>query len=270
MSGRDTLRAQESARDNGRPQSFTLDKQLKLPPVPPLDDVPGLCLWLTCALNLDRQHAIHGGRRCGLRGPSGRAELFRVEAPPIIFEPVSRINTPLRLIENLTWATIPTDGPVPAYKGEHCRLIAHAVRLLCGAYETLSEEQETGGIVSTFLQYAIEIDATKPVTTYGSTAERHDVAVALRRDEFGHPRYARDANTGEYLIAVNELQDAARRYIGSSRPHGWLDGRMEAFGWRRVTVSGYDKAPDGGRGKHARIDVYRGLLTVHDQEVVHT
>jgi hypothetical protein len=151
---------------------------------------------------------------------------------------------------------------VPAYKGEHCRLIAHAVRLLCGAHDALTEEQETGGIVSTFLQYAIEIDATKPATTYGDTVERYAVAVALRRDEFGHPRYARDKNTGEYLIAVNELQDAARRYIGSSRPHGWLDGRMAAFGWQRVTVNGHAETGRAGRtGPHARIDVYRGHLT---------
>ena len=62
-------------------------------------------------------------------------------------------------------------------------------------------------------------------TTYGATAQRFEAAIALRRevdDRTGRPvgaaRYLVTRTTGELVIAVGDLQDAARRHVGSSLP----------------------------------------------------
>jgi hypothetical protein len=70
------------------------------------------------------------------------------------------------------------------------------------------------------------------------------------------------------VIAVSNLQDAARRHVGSSLPHGWVDARMEAIGWERITLDGYDQSGRDGRrrGRHARIDAYRGQLRPVSEE----
>jgi hypothetical protein len=85
--------------------------------------------------------------------------------------------------------------------------------------------------------------------------------VALRRavDEqtgraIGPARYLIDANTGEYVIAVSDLNEAARRHVGSSIPRGWLPGRMDAMGWRRVTLDGHALPGRDGRSGATRTD----------------
>lgn len=74
----------------------------------------------------------------------------------------------------------------------------------------------------------------------------------------GHPikpaRYLVDANTGELVIRVGDLQAAARAHIGSSLPRGWLDARMQALGWDRRGLDGHA----GRQGRHARTLIYRG------------
>jgi hypothetical protein len=246
---------------------------LKLPPPPALDDVAGLYAWATCAFALDPAHPITGGRREGLRGPEGHVVLYRAGAEPIRFEPVTRLNAPMRMIEALSWERLPSDRALPPYKGVHCQQIVHVVVMLCGAHETLTDSQETAGIVGTFMQGAVLADVK--VTTYGGSGQRYEAATALRRpvDEasgrpLGAPRYAYDCNTGEMLIAVSDLTDAARRHIGSSIPHGWLDGRIATLGWQRITLAGYAlPGRDGRKGPHARINAYRGLLPGDDDSV---
>lgn len=247
-----------------------------LPPTPGRQDVAGQCAWLTAVLALDPQYPITSGERQGQHGPGCHVELRRAGARSIRFEPASRINNPMKLIESLTWGSLAEDSAVPAFTGANCRLIAYVVRTLCGAVELLSDEQEAGGIVGTFLSSAIEAEAT--VTTYGSAAERFEAAIALRREidqTYGRPigpvRYARDANTGELLIAVGDLADAARRHVGSSLERGWLDARMEALRWQRITLDGHARpGREGRKGPHARIEVYRGHLPATDGEPVTT
>ncbi len=182
----------------------------------------------------------------------------------------------MKLIESLTWGSLAEDSAAPSFTAANCRLIAYVVRMLCGAVELLSDAQEAGGIVGTFLSSAIEVEAT--VTTYGNSAQRYEAAIALRREidqTYGRPvgpmRYARDANTGELLIAVGDLADAARRHVGSSLERGWLDARMEALHWQRITLDGHVRpGRDGRKGPHARIEVYRGHLPATDGEPVTT
>jgi hypothetical protein len=178
----------------------------------------------------------------------------------------------MKLIETLSWRALHTDASIPAFKAPHCQQIAHVIRMLCGAVETLSDEQEAAGIVATFMSSAVETDV--PVTTYGTAGQRYEAAIALRRETdnttgrpLGQPRYGYDVNTGEVLVAVSDLADAARHHIGSSLARGWLDARMAALGWHRITLQGYAlPGRDGRKGPHARIHVYRGLLAREDAD----
>src|ERR1700730_11891988 len=272
-------RLRESTNNGGGPPTYTLEwddkHNLKLPPSPELADVAGHCAWLTCAFALDREHPIVSGERQGAFGPEGHVELRRAGAPSIRFEPAARINTPMRCIETLAWRALASDGAVPAFKTVHCQQISHVVRMLCGAVDSLSDEQEAAGIVGTLLHVAVCSDAK--VTSYGTSAQRYECALTLRRpvDEasgrpVGPPRYALDANTGELLVAVSDLAEAARRHIGSSLPRGWLDARMTSLGWARIALQGYGlPGREGRRGPHARINAYRGILTA-DHDPVNT
>jgi hypothetical protein len=248
-------------------------KKLLLPEPPAHDDPAGCCAWLTVVFNLTPRHPITRGERKGAAGPDGHVALHRADAPTIWFEPASKINTPAKLIDALSWYALPTDGMIHALKADHCREITYVVRMLCGRSALLAAEDEAAGIVGTFLAEAEPVDGH---TTYGTSAQRYEAAVALRREidsMIGRPtgprRYLIDVNTGELVIAVGDLQDAARRHVGSSMAHGWLDARMEASGFTRVELQGYGQpagphvvAPKpervGRRGRHARICAYRG------------
>jgi hypothetical protein len=272
MSGRDDLRAAREARatrNGGGPAEYvvTFDAKGKmiLPPVPAVEDVAGHCAWLTCVFALVGEHPITGGRRDGQRGPLGHVALQRAGAPGIRFEPATRINAPAKLIEDLSWQLLPVDGAVRALDGGHCRQISYVVRMLCHTTEQADDAQETAGILGTFAQGATLVEGH---TTYGGTSQRFEAAIALRRevdDRTGRPmgaaRYLIDENTGELVIAAGDLQDAARRHVGSSLPRGWLDARVDALGWMRVRLDGRKQPGRRGlAGPHARIDVYRGHL----------
>ena len=137
------------------------------------------------------------------------------------------------------------------------------LRLFCGASVEVTEAQETAGIIGTYLSGAVPAEGH---TTYGTSAQRYEAAVALQRaldDTTGRPigpaRYLIDQNTGELVIRVGDLQVAARSHIGSSLPRGWLDARMQALGWDRRGLDGH--ADDGRAGRHsahARTSIYRG------------
>lgn len=191
--------------------------------------------------------------------------LKRRGAPPIRFEPASRINTPARLIEDLSWQALPTDGPVHALKAEHCREIAHVVRMLCGATRSMSDEEETASLVVAFLAGAV---AREGMTTYGTTEQRYEAATALQRDTDDHTgrpigpaRYLIDSNTGEYVVRVQDLGESFRRQLGSGLARGFIDGRMAGLGWTRAQLDAHALPGRAGRsGPHARCNVYRGLL----------
>lgn len=244
------------------PPSVTVDAKgkLVLPAVPDVQDIAGQCAWLTVVLGLDATHPITAGERQGLAGPDGHVELRRAGAPSIRLEPIRVVNSPPRLIETITGWASHTDGAIPALKGEHCRLIAHVVRMLCGASATITAEQEATAIIGTYQAAATAVEG---MTTHGTSAQRHESASALG----GHDpadrelRYLVDANTGELVIRVGDLAEVARRHVGGSLPRGWLDGHMHAIDWRRVTLDGHAVAGRAGRGgPHARCAVYRGIL----------
>lgn len=252
----------------GKPEVVVDEKgKLHLPSAPAPDDNAGQCAWLTASLALDHTHPITSGRHEGLRGAAGHVVLERLDAPPLRFEPASRINTPMRLIEDLTWQAIPTDSAPHALKGDHCRAIAHVIRQLCGATNTLSDEQETAGIVGSYLHIA---EREEGYTTYGTPQQRYEAARALRRDRdglAGPPRYLLDENTGELVIAVSDLAEVARRHIGSSLARGWLDARMQNLGWQRIRLDGHAEAGRAGRtSHHATVNAYRGHLPAHPDE----
>jgi hypothetical protein len=261
--------------DPGGQSAAPAKGKLQLPPTPDLADVAGQCAWLTSVFQLDPAHPIVSGKRHGHSGPECHVELRRAGgAPAVSFEPATRINNPRGLVETLAWSVLPTDGATPAFKGEHCQQIAHAIRMLCGAAETLTAKQEAAGIVSTLLSGAVEVEHA--VTTYGGTGgQKYEAAMSLRREidptsgrAIGPVRFARDADTGELVIAVADLMEAARRHTGSSLPHGWVDARMGALdGWERITLQGHG-LPGEGRSKrpHARIYAYRGHLTTADDD----
>ncbi len=284
MTGRDALRAVQTrstakleALPGGRRFAVSYDDKgkLTLPELPAHDDLTGLCDWLTEVFALDRSHPITSGRREGLRGPDGHVHLSRIQAPPIRFEPASKINTPARLVEVLSWQMLPTDEAVRAFKAEHCREIAYVIRMLTGLANTISEIDEVQAIVSDLLSDAEPVEGH---TTYGTPAQRYSAATALRRavDEMtgrriGLMRYLIDLNTGEYVISVSDLQETARRHVGSTLPRGWLNARMETLGWARITLDGHEASGRAGRsGPHARIFAFRGLLPAVPGETVTT
>jgi len=270
----DQLRAAKAEADERGKYGILFDPKGKilLPEPPEHDDPAGHCAWLTCVFNLDPAHPITGGKREGLLGPEGHVVLHRAGATPIRFEPATKINTPAKLIETLSWRMTDTDGLVHALEGKHCRQIAYVIRMLCGASQGMSDRQEAEGIVCTFMSGAEMVEGH---TTYGTPGQRYEAAVALRRvaDEItgrpiGAARYLIDTNTGENVIAVSDLQDAGRRHVGSSLPRGWLDARMDTLEWKRITVEGHGQPGRAGRrGPHARIYAYRGLLpaSIEDQ-----
>jgi hypothetical protein len=241
----------------------TLDgNKLILPAVPKADDLAGMCGWLTAVWSLSPAHPVTHASKLGVSGPDGHVVVARAAgAPEIRFEPASKLNTSNRLTEALTWQTIPSDGPLHAFGPPHCRTIAYVVRMLCGAHETISADQETIGIIGTFLQDAEPVEGC---TTYGTPAQRFEAAVALRPDvgPRGPWHYLLDENTGEFVIRVSDLADAARRHIGSSVARGWLDARILSLGWKRIRLDGHAHPGRQGRqgGEHARVTAYRGVL----------
>jgi len=249
-----------------KPSSEVGDKgKLILPATPEPDDRSGQCAWLTAVFALNPAHPVTGGAREGLRGAAGHVVLHRAGAPPLRFEPASHINQPQRLIEDLSWQMLSSDGAVPALKGEHCRAVAHVVRMLTDAAQVVTDAQETAGIVGTYLSAAEPVEG---LTVYGTTAQRYEAASGLQRDldtltgrPLGAPRFLIDTNTGELVIRASDLADAGRRHVGSSLARGWLDARMDNLGWTRARLAGYAQPGRAGRtGPHARCDVYRGHL----------
>src|SRR5262245_10278739 len=63
-----------------------------LPSPPDADDPAGQCAFLTAVLNLDRAHPITAGEHQGLEGGDGHIQLTRLDAPPLRFEPASRMS----------------------------------------------------------------------------------------------------------------------------------------------------------------------------------
>jgi len=282
MSARDALRDTASvgrgSQNGSEPSGVMFDAKgkLLLPEAPPNDQLEALCNWLTVVLNLNPKHPVSAAVREGLRGPDGHVVLRRVDAPSIRFEPASRINNPARCIEAICWQALPTDGAIHAFKAEHCREISYVIRMLCGASKAMRDEQEADAIVGELMHVAVAIEGH---TTYGTTSQRYEAAIALRREgdpttgrPIGPARYLIDENTGELVIAVSDLAEAARRHIGSSLPRGWLDARIENLGWTRISLQGYGLPGRSGRqGPHARINAYRGQLLADsgDQDVDH-
>ena len=264
MDGLEQLAAVQAARNGHRPEyapSFDDKGKLRLPAKPQHDDVDGLCRWLTGVFNLDPKHPVTDGERQGLHGPEGHVELRRAGAPPLRFEPVTRLSNPTRLREVLEGCSLHTDGEVPGFKAEHTYAVAHVVRMLCGHFERLSAEAETLGIVDDLLLEAIPVDGH---TTYGTSGQRYEAAAALRSSYDEPVNYLVDTNTGELVVRVSDLGVVARRQLGSL-PRGWLDGRMRGIGWERVVLDGHALPGRGGRtGPHARTKVYRGHVPAED------
>lgn len=237
--------------------------RLVLPDVPAHDDLAGLLTWLTEAFALNAARPIIRAERFGRDGPDGLAVLTRAGAKPINFEPIKVVTAPAKLIEALAFRIEPTDGAVPAFKAEHCRQISYVLRMACGATSAMTDVQETAGLVGWFLGQAQLVEG---FTTYGTRAERYEALEQLQSDVFVK-QYLRDSLTGGYVIRVGDLSDAARRYLGSTIPHGWLDGRMSDLGWDRAALSAFGvSGREGRRSRHLHFDVYRGLLPADESD----
>lgn len=251
--------------------TWTEDKtpKLILPGIPVHDDLVALAAWITSVLRLDVRFPVVKASHHGVRGQEGHIELHRAGCDSIHFEPAAIVSSARRLGPALQWQLEPTDGEPYGFKDEHCKRIAHVLRLLCGVSSAPSETQETENIIGTFLQGAKAIEGR---TTHGTTAQRYQAAEALKSD--GDSRgsawgqhYLIDSQTGEIVIRVGDLQEGARRQIGSSLPRGWLDARIDGLGWKRCRLDGHAESGRTGRagGSHLRIDVYRGYWPVDEE-----
>ena len=114
----------------------------------------------------------------GLRGAAGHVGLRGRRATAAVRARQSRINTPMRLIEDLTWqATRPTTR-AHAFKGDHCRAIAHVIRQLCGVSRN-DRRAGDDGIVGTFLRRRASVRGSRlrhaRAALRGRTALRRDV-----------------------------------------------------------------------------------------------
>lgn len=254
-----------------QPVSGTGAAKLHLPAAPSQLDPAAQARWLTSVFNLNPARPIVSAEHQGVRGAAGHVVLRRFEAAPIRFEPASRLNTPARLVEDLDWQKEPGDGESYAYKTEHARQIVYVVRMLCGASKAGSDQDETAGIVSVYLQGAQLIEG---LGTYGGGSGRYEAAAALQRDvddrgfPSSPPKYLIDKDTGEYVVRLQDLSETARRYVGSSLARGWLDARMTDLGWPRVRLDGHAiSGRDGRGGHHLRCDVYRGHLPTPTESV---
>lgn len=251
--------------------TFTGDRvpKLILPVVPAHDDHAGLLAWQTSVMGLDPRHPATRAVHEGQAGPDGHVHISRAGAPPIRFEPASIVNTARKFLPALGWQLQPTDREPFGFKDEHCRRIAHVLRLACGTSKAPDAKQEAAAIAGTFLGRS---EAVEGYTGYGTSPQRYEAAEALRRDDYGSPaRYLIDSQTGELCIRVSDLQAAAREHVGASLPHGWLQARMEHLGWDRVRLDGHRSPGREGRGgPHARCDVFRGHLPTDDDGPVTT
>lgn len=248
--------------------TFTDSKppKLVLPEVPAPDDLAGQLACITSIFRLDPRHPATGVVHEGKPGPDGHVHITRAGAAPIRFEPASIVNSARKFLPALGWQLQPTDSEPYGFKDEHCRRIAHVLRLACGASKAPDAAQEAAAIVGTFLGRSEAIDGH---TGYGTSPQRYEAAEALRRDDYGSPaRYLIDTQTGELCIRVSDLQAAAREHVGASLSHGWLQARMEHLGWDRVRLDGHRSHGREGRGgPHARCDVFRGHLPTDDDPV---
>lgn len=243
--------------------------RLVLPATPAAEDTAGQARWLTAVFNLHPAHPVTGAARQGRS--AGHVVLRRHDAPPIRFEPASRLNTPARLVEDLEDHKQAYDPETYGLKTEHTRQIVHVVRMLCGAQQGISDQEETASIVGVYLQGA---QAVEGHGTYGTGSARYEAAAALQRDLDDRglpctpPRYLVDRDTGELVVRVQDLGDVARRHIGSSIARGWLDARMIDLGWQRVRLDGHALPGREGRsGPHLRVDVFRGHLPAAEPRV---
>ncbi len=249
----------------------TKPPRLVLPKVPAVGDTARLCAWLTAVFNLHAASPIVAGHQQGLRGANGHVVLERRNAAPLRFEPVSRINNPARLIEDLSWQVGPHDGAAHALKAADCRQVAHVVRMLCGSTKAISDEEETVSLLLTFLN---ESELVEGCSCYGPAAERYEAAQALQRtcdEHTGRPRgvvkHLTDRNTGEVVARVSDIADSFRRQLGSSVGRGFVEGRMAGLGFVKATLDGHRFPGRAGRnGPHARCQVFRGHLPGLDDE----
>jgi len=249
--------------------TFDTKGKLVLPAVPAHDDLAGLLAWITNVLRLDPQHPATGTTHEGKTGPDGHVHITRAGAPPIRFEPASVVSSSRKFLPTLGWQLAPTDGEPYGFRDEHCRRIAHVLRLSCGTSKAPDAAQEAAAIVGTFLGRA---EAVEGFTAYGTSPQRYEAAEALRSEDYGSPpRFLIDSQTGELCIRISDLQVAAREHVGASLAHGWLHARMEHLGWERVRLDGHRTAGREGRGgPHARCDVFRGHLRPEDEGSVTT
>jgi hypothetical protein len=139
--------------------------------------------------------------------------------------------------------------------------------MLCGRSAGITAREEAADIVATFLSRAQLVEGH---TIYETGADRYLAAEALERpigndgQPTERPRCLVDRNTGEYIAGVSDMQEVARKQVGSLS-RNWLDARMAALGWKRKTLQGHRENGRAGKlGAHKRRDVYVGFLVGND------
>ena len=268
--------------NGGPPAAYacTIDEKgrLQLPPVPDPPEPAELCAWATGVFTLNPKHPIIEGRRLGAWGPDGHVVFKRRGAREIRIEPVSRLTNPTRLREALCGFRERFDDQVHGFKGEHTYVIEHVVRMLCDYTEVKTAADNALAVIGTFLAYAEPAEHDGRLTTRGTSAQRYEAAIALRRAtnpstgrRDGPPRYFTDTeidkqtgeikSTGHLVVAVSDMANAAREHERTTIPRGELEARMEGIGWKRITLDGHEESGRAGRhSPHARIEAYRGRL----------
>ncbi len=245
--------------------------KLVMPGLPTANDLAGQLAWLTSVFRLDLKHPATRVRRYGKRGQNGDIEISRANARSLDFEPAAAIYSATRLIPMLDCLLISTDGVPYGFKNDHCRQIGRVVNMACEACESPDEAEEAAALVGMFTSIAIPVAG---FTTYGSVTERFEALEALRREAHGENEYERtvqrtyliDSHTGEIVVRVSDMREAARLFGGNQLTHGWLDSHMARIGWARAKVQGYAETGRAGRkGPHLRVDFYRGMMPGIDE-----
>ena len=179
----------------------------------------------------------------------------------IRFEPITVLGDPKRLMPILRSYMLTTDGLLRELGPGHCGQVFHVVNLLCSSTRATSAAEKTWSIVDDLLVIGEPIEGH---TLRGTVPQRYEAAGQMVRplDEHGRtggrPRYLVE-DDGEIAVMVSELQSIARRNVGATIRHGWLDARLEEIGWERVTLDAWQEAGRAGRGgHHRRFTAYRG------------
>jgi hypothetical protein len=245
-----------------------LTGKVTLPGLPPGDDLAANCEWLTVVFNFDLKHPIIGGELLGVEGTDVGVRLFRRAAhdedvPDLLFRDAKAIYRPQQLGPMLGFSRIAVDGVLPTYTGAQCAQIAEAVRRVATTRNTITEEEQIIGVLTSLIERA---EVKDEFTIWGTTEERFEAIDELRRDPMLYQRpvcLIDRLKTDHYVFAASEFQYALKQELGPQRHGGWKLA-AELVGWQTLNLQGWGHKESGKR-PHRHRYVITGTLPEEDE-----